>query len=137
MAVLVDADGPLRGLALPAGRGLVEDVAGVGAVQEFTPRGEDLLQDRVDPRVAVGREAGVGSHRPIQNGAQRQRHRLVTELGRHPQHRVDQPQQLPAAGEVPLLIVPGVRDLLDHPLDIHPHHRIRADQLLKLQYRRV
>ena len=56
--VLLDAD-RLPGLrALPAGRRSVERVERVAAAEELRPGVEDLFQHGVDPRVAVGGEAG-------------------------------------------------------------------------------
>ena len=135
--VVLDADRLSRRVALPPGRRVVEDVAGVGAVEELAPRREDLLQRRVDPGVAVGGETGRGAHRPVQDGAERQRHRLVPELGRDGQHLVDQPQHLLDTGQVPLAVVPVARDLLDHPLEVHAHDGVAVDELLELDDHRV
>src|SRR6185437_7335187 len=52
--VLLDADSLPGGFAFPAGRRVVEDVAGVATAEKLAPCAQDLLDHRVDPPVAEG-----------------------------------------------------------------------------------
>ncbi|HEX3958520.1 MAG TPA: hypothetical protein VHZ03_18140 [Trebonia sp.] len=134
----LDADGPPRGLALPAGRRVVEHVAGVAAAEELAPHAKDLLEHRVDPPVAEGGEAGRRAHGPVEDRAEWQdHHRVVAVLRGRRQHFIDQLQQLLHAFQVPRAVLPAPRHLGDHLAEVHAHHRVAVDQLLELGEHRV
>jgi hypothetical protein len=87
--------------------------------------------------VAERRETGRGAHGPVEDGAERQGHVLVAELGCHRQDLVDQTEHLVRVLQVPLAVRAGLGHLSDHPVHVHADHRIGGDQALEFHHRRV
>ncbi len=127
--VLPDPDGLPRRLARPARRAVVEDVQRLRAAQEPAPLLQDRLERGVDPGVAERRVPGGSAHRPVQHSAEGQGDGLTAELRRNRQDLVDQPQELLGTTQVPPAVRPAGRDLVDHPVEVHPDDRVGPDQL--------